>query len=498
MTIEYSRPAGENIMEFVSIVIGNENVAESMVAAGYATCSPHREDEPRAGNYIKLLKLEFEAKMKKMGVHSNTPYKGRNFDDLSRRKDDPKYQRGKAQKYSTELVNHSHTAIVEFCFSGSRFKVLLPKAGVYITLTLSGVRTPGRGDPYSDESKEWVTQRIQQHGIGVRINNFDDKTESFRGDVTFDGGKTDLATALVQLGYGKIIYTNDQSLRELENKAKEQRIKIWENYVEPVDELLAVEGGDADVTTPLRDQFDAKVVDIVDATHFYIHNLDDKNIPVVEEKMAEFNKSEEHTPVTTPKKGSIIAAKYQLDEAWYRVRYEGRGGVQGQHKVFFIDYGTYLETMEISRLAQLPEELAKIGGLAKSCQLAGLKAPKKTSEYSHDAAAAFNEMAFERDMSCKIELSDRSSKTLHLALTDKEDTSGYTVNEFMLSEGWCRIEERPDPKLKDLCKKYLESQEIAIRERKNVWEYGDVSDEESDDDGTAVRKREDGRPPQRK
>merc|ERR1712179_413383 len=109
-----------------------------------------------------------------------------------------------------------------------------------------------------------------------------------------------------------------------------------------------------------------------------------------------------------------------------------------------------------------------------------------------------NDSAFERDLTAKVELSDRGNRTLHLTLTNKDDPSGYTINEYLLQEGWCRVEDRPNPKLNELYDKLRSAEEIAKQNRVNLWEYGDVSDEESDDEGAPTRKREDGRPPQKK
>jgi len=55
------------------------------------------------------------------------------------------------------------------------------------------------------------------------------------------------------------------------------------------------------------------------------------------------------------------------------------------------------------------------------------------------------------------------------------------------------VDERADRKIKGLCKKLHADETIAKTARANIWEYGDVSDDEEED--VVPSKRYDGRPP---
>lgn len=60
-------------------------------------------------------------------------------------------------------------AIVEYVFSGHRFKLLIPKETCSIAFSFSGVRCPGRDEPYSDEAIALMRRKILQRDVEVMI-----------------------------------------------------------------------------------------------------------------------------------------------------------------------------------------------------------------------------------------------------------------------------------------------------------------------------------------
>ena len=187
-----------------------------------------------------------------------------------------------------------------------------------------------------------------------------DRGDNFIGTV-FVGGQN-LAVMLLEAGLAKIFGFSAQrstyytDLLEAETKAKEQKLKLWENYVEQVE----VSEGEASVKG-LKDVMEVHIVDVSDAVSFYVRLPEDPNIEIVEKRMVEYNESPSTEPLAKPSKGKLIAAKYHVDDQWYRVRYDGPAG--NEHKVFFVDFGNP-EVMPKERLAALPEDLAKIPGKA--------------------------------------------------------------------------------------------------------------------------------------
>ena len=58
-------------------------------------------------------------------------------------------------------------AVVEYVLSGHRFKLLIPKETCSIAFSFSGVRCPGRDEPYSDEAIALMRRKIIQRDVEV-------------------------------------------------------------------------------------------------------------------------------------------------------------------------------------------------------------------------------------------------------------------------------------------------------------------------------------------
>jgi len=56
---------------------------------------------------------------------------------------------------------------VEYVLSGHRFKLLIPKETCSIAFSFSGVRCPGRGEPYADEALAFMRRKILQRDVEV-------------------------------------------------------------------------------------------------------------------------------------------------------------------------------------------------------------------------------------------------------------------------------------------------------------------------------------------
>lgn len=57
--------------------------------------------------------------------------------------------------------------MVEYVLSGHRFKLLIPKETCSIAFALSGVRCPGREEPYSNEAIALMRSKIMQRDVEV-------------------------------------------------------------------------------------------------------------------------------------------------------------------------------------------------------------------------------------------------------------------------------------------------------------------------------------------
>uniref|UniRef100_R7W5A3 Nuclease domain-containing protein 1 n=1 Tax=Aegilops tauschii TaxID=37682 RepID=R7W5A3_AEGTA len=131
--------------------------------------------------------------------------------------------------------NRRHTAVVEYVFSGHRFKLTIPKETCSIAFSLSGVRCPGKDEPYSSEAIALMRRMILQRDVEIEVETVD-RTGTFIGSLW--ESKTNVGSVLLESGLAKLSsFSLDRIpdahvLTRAEKSAKQQKLKIWENYAE--------------------------------------------------------------------------------------------------------------------------------------------------------------------------------------------------------------------------------------------------------------------------
>ncbi|CAM9546987.1 unnamed protein product, partial [Discosporangium mesarthrocarpum] len=119
-----------------AVSVGGKCLNEVMVAEGLATVMRLRQDDPRSSVYDALVVAEGLARSEKKGLHSTVPPTTRRVMDLC---GDSK----RAKQFLNTLVRSGTLkGVVEHVFSGSRFKVHVPKENCAFTLAMTEVRCP--------------------------------------------------------------------------------------------------------------------------------------------------------------------------------------------------------------------------------------------------------------------------------------------------------------------------------------------------------------------
>jgi len=360
----------------------------------------------------------------------------------------------------------------------------IPDEKIIVAFNLSGVRTPNTKDAFGPEALEFSRSNILQKTVRVEIEACD-RGCNFIGNMFVSN--TNLGTMLLDAGLCSVFGpAADRSaycdeLYAAEEKAKEAKLNIWKNYVEKV-----AEPTDGEEDTTIRGvkegaSMEVTITEITDAATFYINRNEDANVAKVAEVMSKFNEDPAAPSEFELRKGLVCAGLFS-DGVWYRVRLEG-WTASGEWRVQFMDFGNS-DLLAAENLRELPDEASSLGSTAKSCFLAGIRGPTKTSDHFENAAGTFHALAFDRTLTAKIEFIDKNNK-MHLTLTprteDVEDGDTKTsVNQILVREGWCRIVERPEFKLKQYIKGLQSDEDSAKLARYNIWEYGDVSDEEDE------------------
>jgi staphylococcal nuclease domain-containing protein 1 len=141
---------------------------------------------------------------------------------------------------------------------------------------------------------------------------------------------------------------NIEELEDAEYKAKEEGLGIWNKQ-----QKIIQEGGSKKVKQ--NERIPVMMTDITDASRFYVRLQNDNQYDKIEKEMAKIDFALEDDLEKPVKKGTICAARFKLDNHWYRSRVL-RSLAKGQHEVQFIDFGN-VDVANSEDLKKLPSAL---------------------------------------------------------------------------------------------------------------------------------------------
>ncbi|GFQ84815.1 staphylococcal nuclease domain-containing protein 1 [Trichonephila clavata] len=484
--IDYKQPANLPFPEKTccTVTIGGINVAEALVSKGLATVVRYRaDDDQRSAHYDELLSAETKALKSLKGVHSKKEGKKETIRivDLS---GDLKLSK---QYFPVIQRGGKFEAIVEFVASGSRLRIFLPRQNYLLTFLLGGItcartsrETPNGsipGDPYGDEALNYTKDLCLQREVQVEVEAMV-KAGNFIGWLWIDN--TNLSEALVREGFAEVHSTASRSayfkaLQAAQEDAQKKKLKMWENYepveLEPKEDLTdrVLKYKKISVTENKEEP-----IDLV----FYAQHYDDG--PALEELMKELREELSTNPPLvgsyTPKKGEICAAKYSADDLWYRARILKVEGNRIQ--ISFIDYGNK-EFTTSTQLASLPAKYHTLQPCAHEYALAFIKLPKD-ADSAADARMAFcDEAANNPCLLLNVEYKSGSIPYVTLVTSDEKENIGKKL----IEKGYVLAEKRREKKYQTIINEYVSAQDLAKKNRVNLWVYGDITEDDAKEFG---------------
>ncbi|OAA62410.1 transcription factor [Niveomyces insectorum RCEF 264] len=524
VTIDGSRPATDDFeaRDVATVTQNGKNVNLALVQEGYASVIRHRKDDTdRAPNYDELLAAQETAKEEKKGMWSGKAPKIKQYVDASET-----LQRAKIQA-ATLQRQKKVPGIVDFCKSGSRFTILVPREGIKLTLVLAGIRAPrapgrnsqDKGEPFGEEALELANRRCNQRDCEIDV--FDvDKTGGFIGELYIN--RESFAKVLVEEGLASVHqYSAEKSgnaaeLNAAEQRAKEARKGLWHDWDPSQDEAAAAENGHsnghanggagdagaagAEGTTLEKRPQDYRdiVVTNIDANGRLKIQEVGKGTAALETLMSEFRKfhldSKNNVSLggantTPPKAGDYVSARFSLDKEWYRARIRSNDRAAKVAEVVYVDYGN----SEKIPWAQLrPLDAARFGPQrlkpqATDAVLSFVQLPTAV-DYFRDAVNFIAECTEGRSLVGSFDFVDAKEGLSYITVFDPATGQGdgpdrtESLNREVLLNGHglvpTKLKAWERSKVFEPTLKALREAEREAKENKyGMWEYGDITED---------------------
>ena len=388
-------------------------------------------------------------------------------------------------------------AVVDFVKSGSRFTVLIPRENAKLTFVLSGIRAPKsarnpseNSEAFGQEAHDFANRRCMQRDVEIDVENTD-KVGGFIGILYIN--RENFAKLLLEEGLATVhSHSAEQSgnaieLLAAEQKAKDARKGLWQDYDPAATPSTVDKNGDqsaessslapkgSDSASPsTQDYRDALITHIDPATcTLKLQLISASTTTPLTTLMNSFRVFHLSPPSSAaslpspPKTGDLVAARFSADGEWYRARIRRNDREARRADVLFIDYGN-TELVPWNSLRPLTEKFAlkELKPQAVDAIMEGLRWPAQ-GEYLEEAARFLEDRVSGRQVVIKVSGTAEGSGALRVTVFDEE----VDVNAEVVGEGLAMVaggEEKTSLR---------EKEEKAKKERRGIWEYGDLTED---------------------
>ncbi|CAF1242094.1 unnamed protein product [Rotaria sordida] len=240
----------------------DENIIESLLSEGLVELRQQTDARANDANNQRLVIIDEQAKLNRRGRYSDESPNAY-IRNMKRTLKNPKQFVDK-HKSSPPL-----DAIVEFIRDGNTVRCLLIPSYYLVTIQLSGIKYPmlkrddnSTNELYAEEAKQYVETRLLQRQVKAILDGVNNQN---------------LLGTLLRPNGNIAIY-----LLKEEKYAKDNRLKIWQNYI-PQPALIDIDSNTASaVNSKSNDSslkgYQAKVLEIVNCDALTIRDLRDNKI----------------------------------------------------------------------------------------------------------------------------------------------------------------------------------------------------------------------------
>ncbi|KAG5456833.1 MAG: hypothetical protein BJ554DRAFT_3312 [Olpidium bornovanus] len=194
-----------------------------------------------------------------------------------------------------------------------------------------------------------------------------------------------------------------------------------------------------------------------------------------------YHSSEKSDPSWKPKKGELVSAKYTSDDSWYRATIRRLIPASNEAEILYVDYGNS-EVVSLSRIRPMPAEFGSLPPQSRAASLAFVKIPGEETGYGNEACRRFHELVRDKQLVANVEA--RIAGGMHLSLFDPATSTDRTatLNGELVASGLATVDTatghaKANP---DVIETLAALQEKAKKSRLGMWEYGDITADEED------------------
>ena len=488
VAFDYEKAAREDTQapprRFYSVYLNGKHVPLIMVEQGLGQVITHRREEARSREYSGLMQAEESAKKAGRGVWQS--------EAVTKRIVDQSNLRGPQARQYLRFVQAPQgqrmKAVVEFVMNPVRLKLFVPELSAFISFTVAAVRSPWQDDEYGDEACAWARRHYHQRAIEIDVTTVD-KGGNFLGDA-FLGSSTNIALSLLETGWASVSRGAERHAllvpyQKAESEAQAARLGIWQAYAPPSEQSEENDTSDQKKEHERNGETGKLLVTEVEGAVFFCQRVSAQHQQVLEQLMDDLQSTNaSYVPPLQAswKRGQLCCARYGEDGLWYRVRLV-EGGADRKFKINYIDFGNS-EVRDERDLRVLAPALHALAPQVIQCRLSLLRMPALVQDCGMESIQAFKEFTFGRVLLASVDLV--ADNVHHVTLGDP--SSGININKEMVRLGLATVESPPSRlDMEQALGQLREAQDEAKRARLSLWRYGDILDQEEEEE-TQVRR----------